>query len=85
MIKLFFKNLLSKGIHGVPMADSIATVIKAIKEGKYDWKKSLWILAEALVVLGFVYVSLSIAKHFGLTVDQILDLIGKIMKLGLGN
>jgi phage-related holin len=85
MIKLFLSNLFNKGIHGIPMADSIATVIKAIKEGKYDVKKSLWILVEALVVLGFVYVSLSIAKHFGLTIDQILDMVGKIMKLGLGN
>lgn len=66
------------------MLDSARQIILAIRERKFELKKLAWVLVEGVSILLFVWLALHIAKSFGITVDDILGIIEKIMKLGLG-
>lgn len=76
-------KLLKNTGKGAPLIDSIRQIIVAIHEGKFDPKKLVWVLFEAAGVLAFIWVVLSISKAFGLTVDDILALVKKVMSLGI--
>lgn len=80
----FVGNLLKNTGKGAPVIDSIRKTFVAIHEGKFDPKKLLWLVVEGGSSLTFLWAILALAKHSGLTVDQIMQYIEKILSLGMG-
>ena len=79
-MKKLIGNLLINVGKSIPAINSARKIIADIRQKKaVDIQKLIWFAVE----LGSVVVVLWICKHFGVTIDQIFEIIKHITTLGL--
>jgi hypothetical protein len=73
-------NLLKSIGKSLPLVNSARKIVEEVKEKKtINIERLLWFAVEFAAVLGVLWV----AKHFNVSIDDILDLLTKIGTLGL--
>jgi hypothetical protein len=73
-------NLLKSIGKSMPLVNSARQIITDVKEKKsINVEKLLWFAVEFAAVIGVLW----LAKHFNVSIDDILDLLAKIGTLGL--